>query len=135
LDINFYDPSVGTRNTTKALSADQIRLNAPNAYTDNLIQVVSGTINGDSGLNIGLKLPISFTTNKNININCTTFSCYDVELTKKYLMLIIICQQLFLSQIIQYKEQQQQQHQQIQHPLSTTSTAFDKRSFTLDKMQ
>ncbi len=45
--------------TTIALSSDQIRLNAPNAYTNNLI--VSGAINGASGLNIGYKLPISFT--------------------------------------------------------------------------
>ena len=35
-----------------------------------------------SGLNVGTKLPISFTTNRNININGTTFSCYDIDLTK-----------------------------------------------------
>jgi hypothetical protein len=66
--------------TTIALSSDQIRFNAPNAYTNNLI--VSGAKNGASGLNIGFKLPISFTTNRNININGTTFSCYDIDLTK-----------------------------------------------------
>jgi hypothetical protein len=69
-----------TRMTTIALSSDQIRLNAPNTYTNNLI--VSGAINGASGFNIGYKLPISFTTNRNININGTTFSCYDIDLTK-----------------------------------------------------
>ncbi len=53
--------------TTIALSYDQIRLNAPNAYSDNL--VVTGTINSDSGLNIGYKLPITLTTHRNININ------------------------------------------------------------------
>ncbi len=65
--------------TTIALSSDQIRLNAPNTYFNNL--VVTGTINSDSGLNIGYKLPISFTTNRNININGITFSCYDIDLT------------------------------------------------------
>jgi hypothetical protein len=66
--------------TTIALSSDQIRLNAPNTCSNNL--VVTGTINSDSGLNIGYKLPISFTTNRNININGTTFSSYDIDLTK-----------------------------------------------------
>ena len=79
-DINLYAPSGGIRTTTIALSSDQIRLNAPNSYTNNL--VVTGSINGNNGLNIGFKLPISFTTNRNINIDGTTFSCYDIDLTK-----------------------------------------------------
>ncbi len=70
-DINLFAPSGGTRMTSIALSPDQIRFEAPNAYTNNLI--VSGAINGASGLNIGFKLPISFTTNRNININGTRF--------------------------------------------------------------
>jgi hypothetical protein len=37
-DINLFAPSGGTRITTIALSSDQIRLNAPNAYTNNLFQ-------------------------------------------------------------------------------------------------
>jgi hypothetical protein len=41
-DVNLYAPSGGTRTTTKALSCDQIRLNAPNSYTNNL--VVAGSI-------------------------------------------------------------------------------------------
>ncbi len=42
--------------------------------------MVSGAINGASGF----KLPSSnlFTTNINININGTVFSCYDIDLTK-----------------------------------------------------
>ncbi len=79
-DINLSAPSGGTRMTTIALSSDQMRLNAPDAYTNN--SIVSGAINGASGLNIGFKLPISFTTNRNININGTTFSCYYIDLTK-----------------------------------------------------
>ena len=66
-DVNLYAPSGGATTTTIALSSDQIRLNAPNSYTNNL--VVTGSINGNNGLNIGFKLPISF-------------SCYDIDLTK-----------------------------------------------------
>jgi hypothetical protein len=79
-DINLFAPSGGTRTTTIALSSDQIRFNASNAYTNNLI--VSGAIKGASSLNIGFKLPISFTINRNININDATFSCYDIDLRK-----------------------------------------------------
>jgi hypothetical protein len=68
------------RTTTIALSSDQIRLNAPNSYTNNL--VVTGTINTSNGLNIGSKSPISFTTNRDVVINGITFSCYDIDLTK-----------------------------------------------------
>jgi hypothetical protein len=86
-DINLFAPSGGTRMTTIALSSDQIRLNAPNSYTNNL--VVTGTINTSNGLNIGSKSPISFTTNRNVVINGITFSCYDIDLTKytKYVTL------------------------------------------------
>jgi hypothetical protein len=72
----FFAPSGGTRLTTVALSSDQIRLNAPNAYTYNL--VVTGTINTSNGLNIGSKTPVSLTTNRNIVINGITFTCYDL---------------------------------------------------------
>ncbi len=33
-------------------------------------------------LNIGSKVPISFTTNRNRNINGTVSSCYGIDLTK-----------------------------------------------------
>jgi hypothetical protein len=79
-DVNLYAPSGGTRMTTIALSSDQILLNALILYTNNL--VVTGSINGDSGLNIGFKTPISFTTIRNMNINGITFSCHDIDLTK-----------------------------------------------------
>jgi hypothetical protein len=46
-DINLFAPSGGTRMTTIALSSYQIRLNAPNSYTNNL--VVTGTINTSNG--------------------------------------------------------------------------------------
>ena len=57
-DVNIYASSGGTITTTIALSSDQIRLNAPNSYTNNL--VVTGSINGNNGLNIGFKLPLEF---------------------------------------------------------------------------
>jgi hypothetical protein len=57
-----------------------IRLNAPNSYTNNL--VVTGTVNTSTGLNIGSKSSISFTTNRNVVKNGITFSCYDIDLTK-----------------------------------------------------
>ncbi len=57
-DVNLYASSGGTRTTTIALSSDQIRLNAPNSYTNNL--VVTGSINRNNGLNIGFKLPLEF---------------------------------------------------------------------------
>ncbi len=41
-DFNLYAPSGGRRITTIALSSDQIRLNAPNTYSNNL--VVTGSI-------------------------------------------------------------------------------------------
>ncbi len=66
--------------TTIALSSDHIRLNAPNSYTNNL--VVTSTINTSNGLNIGSKTPTGFTTNRNVVINRTTFSCHDIDLTK-----------------------------------------------------
>jgi len=55
-DVNLYASSGGTRTTTIALSSEQIRLNAPNSYTNNL--VVTDSINGNNGLNIGFKLPL-----------------------------------------------------------------------------
>jgi len=57
-DVNLYASSGGTRTTTIALSSDQIRLNAPNSYTNNL--VVTGSINGNNCSNIGFKLPLEF---------------------------------------------------------------------------
>ena len=55
-DVNLYAPSGGTRTTTIALSSDQIRLDAPKSYTNNLI--VTGSINGNNCSNIGFKLPL-----------------------------------------------------------------------------
>ena len=55
-DVNLYAPSGGIRTTTIALSSDEIRLNAPNSYTNN--SIVTGSINGNNGLNIGFKLPL-----------------------------------------------------------------------------
>jgi hypothetical protein len=79
-DVNLFAPSGGTRMTTIAPSSDQIRLNATNSYTNNL--VVTGITITSNGLNIGIKTPIRLTTNRNVAINGTTFSYYDIGLTK-----------------------------------------------------
>jgi hypothetical protein len=78
-DINLYAPSGGPRNTTIALSSDQIRLDAPKTYTNNL--VVTGNITSANGLNIGTKTPFYFITNRNVVINGITFSAYDIDIT------------------------------------------------------
>jgi len=81
-DINIYTPSGGSNTKSIGLSSDQIILTAPNTY-------VSGKLNSVNGLNIGSKSPISFTTNRNVNINGITFSCYDLDLNlyTKYITL------------------------------------------------
>jgi hypothetical protein len=73
-DINIFTPSGGTSIKSIGLSSDQIILTAPNTY-------ISGKLNNLNDYNIGSKSPISFTTNRNININGTKFSCYDIDLT------------------------------------------------------
>jgi hypothetical protein len=78
-DINLSAPSGRTRITTIALSSDQIRLNAPNTYTNNLV-VTTGNITYENGLNFGSKTPFYFVTNRNVDINGITFSAYDIDL-------------------------------------------------------
>jgi hypothetical protein len=86
-DINIATPVSSGNIRTIGLRSDQIRLDAPAVYTKDLI--VDGTTNGVSGLNIGAKTPIVFTTNRNVNINGSTFSVYDIDITKyvKYIIL------------------------------------------------
>ena len=55
-DLNFYGNSYIAKNLT-----------------------LGGSI---KSVNLGQKSPIYFTTNRNININGTTFSCYDIDLNK-----------------------------------------------------
>ena len=81
-DINLFTPTGGQNIKSIALTTDQILLTAPNTF-------ISGKLTSVNGLNIGSKSPISFTTNRNININGTTFSCYDLDLNlyTKYITL------------------------------------------------
>ena len=79
-DINILTPMGGTVTTVIGLSSDLLSINSTKTNVNNL--AVKGRIEMISGLNVGTKLPISFTTNRNININGTTFSCYDIDLTK-----------------------------------------------------
>jgi hypothetical protein len=81
-DINLYTPTGGANTKSIGLSSDQIVLTAPNTY-------ISGKLSSLNGLNMSSRSPISFTTNRNININGITFSCYDIDLNlyTKYIAL------------------------------------------------
>ena len=78
-DINISTPYNTTSTSVISLTSNKaINLNAPKTYISNDI-VIYGSL---SCLNVGKKTPIYFTTNRNININGTTFSCYDINLNK-----------------------------------------------------
>ena len=88
-DINISTPNNALSQSIIALSSNKhINLAAPTTYTkdinaDGVITASSLITNGIvSGTNIGVKSPIIFTTNRNININGTTFSCYDINISK-----------------------------------------------------
>ena len=78
-DINISTPNNTTSTSVISLNSNKaINLNAPKTYISN-DTVIYGSL---SCLNVGKKTPIYFTTNRNININGTTFSCYDINLNK-----------------------------------------------------
>ena len=54
------------------ISKKQIKLDAPDVY-------VTGSI---SSTNIGVRTPLYFATNRNVTIDGSTFSVYDIDLTK-----------------------------------------------------
>ena len=79
-DITMSTPSAITSSSIiNLISKKQIKLDAPDVY-------VTGSI---SSTNIGVKTPIYFTTNRNVSINGTTFSVYDIDLTK-YTKIILL---------------------------------------------
>ena len=72
-NITLGTPNYATSNSIIELkSQKQIKLDSPDVY-------ITGTL---SSMNIGIKSPLFFTTNRNINIHGTTFSCYDIDLNK-----------------------------------------------------
>jgi len=78
-DINISTPNNATTQSVISLTSNKaVNLTAPKTYISNDC-VVYGSM---SCLNVGKKSPIYFTTNRNININGTTFSCYDINLNK-----------------------------------------------------
>jgi hypothetical protein len=85
-DINISTPNNATTQSVISLTSNKaVNLTAPKTYISNDC-VIYGSM---SCLNVGKKSPIYFTTNRNININGTTFSCYDINLNKyvKFMLL------------------------------------------------
>ena len=85
-DINLVTPLFSTSQSIIRLASNKkINLETPEVYISNNLN-----INGNvTGLNIGVKTPLFFTTNRNITIDGTTFSVYDIDLTKytKFILL------------------------------------------------
>jgi hypothetical protein len=72
-------PSEATSNSTiNLISKKQINFDAPNVYINNNLNI-GGIV---SGINIGVKTPLFFTTNRNMTINGISFSVYDIDLRK-----------------------------------------------------
>ena len=81
-DINISTP-IGIGNVrTIRLASDQIVLDSPSVF-------VPGKIFNSSGLSIGAKSPIVFTTKRNVTINGSVFSVYDINLIS-YVQYIIL---------------------------------------------
>jgi hypothetical protein len=78
-NITMSTPSETTSNSTiNLISKKQINLDAPTVYINNNLNI-DGIV---SGINIGVKTPLIFTTNRNISINGVAFSVYDIDLRK-----------------------------------------------------
>ena len=71
-NITMSTPNISSNSIIELISQKQIKLDTPIVY-------ITGSL---SSTNIGEKSPIYFTTNRNININGTTFSCYDINISK-----------------------------------------------------
>jgi hypothetical protein len=85
-DINLVTPLFSTSQSIIRLASNKnINLETPEVYISNNLNI-NGNI---TGINIGVKTPLFFTTNRNVSINGTTFSVYDIDLTKytKYILL------------------------------------------------
>ena len=88
-DINISTPNNVTSQSIIALSSNKhINLAAPTTYTKNInadgsITTNSLTVTGIvSGVNIGVKSPMNFTTDITVSISVTNYPVYDIELTK-----------------------------------------------------
>jgi hypothetical protein len=78
-DINIVTPLASTSQSCIRLASNkQIALEAPEVYVNNSLNV-NGLI---IGTNIGVKSPLFFTTNRNMTIDGTSFSVYDIDLRK-----------------------------------------------------
>ncbi len=81
---HLADPSGPLRSSSEGTAACGIDCGVVCSRSD-----ISGKLSSLNGLNMASRSPISFTTNRNININGITFSCYDIDLNlyTKYITL------------------------------------------------
>ena len=78
-DINIVTSLYGTSQSGIRLASNkQINLEAPDVYVNNNLNI-NGIV---TGINIGVKTPIYFTTNRNMTIDGVSFSVYDIDLRK-----------------------------------------------------
>ncbi len=78
-DINIQTLNNTTSNAVITLTSNKfITLNAPETVISNDLKI-NGLV---SGINIGVKSPLFFTTNRNMTINGVAFSVYDIDLRK-----------------------------------------------------
>ena len=75
-DINIVTSLYGTSQSGIRLASNkQINLEAPDVYVNNNLN-----INGiETGINIGVKTSIYFTTNRNMTIDGVSFSVSDID--------------------------------------------------------
>jgi hypothetical protein len=78
-DINIQTQNYTTSNAVITLTSNKfITLNSPETVISNDLKI-NGLV---SGINIGVKSPLFFTTNRNMTINGISFSVYDIDLRK-----------------------------------------------------
>ena len=75
-DINIVTSLYGTSQSGIRLASNkQINLEAPDVYVNNNLNI-NGIV---TGINIGVKTPIYFTTNRNMTIDGVSFSVSDID--------------------------------------------------------
>ena len=78
-DVNISTPyNITSTSVINLTSNKAVNFNTPRVNLTNDLFVLGSII----GLNIGVKSPLYFTTNRNMTINGTVFSVYDIDLSK-----------------------------------------------------
>ena len=84
-DINITTPLISTSLANIRLASNNyISFEAPNVKCTNNLEVSNNlNVNGKIlGQNLGQRLPLYFTTSRNVSLNGVNYSCYDIDLTK-----------------------------------------------------